>query len=161
MCRALLKSNRNERGERLQDFAEENNHVITNSFFQKAANRYGGGKPQGVWPKPKWFHKSSDRKTIGNCEVITKVEIGSDHRMIRARVEIKKKLTSWVPKIVIAFSPILPNDFWPWRVIINKKLLRPDYCKNVYRTHTILRGKWTLFPLMIVLSLFSTVRSCE
>ena len=27
-----------------------------------------------------------------NCEVITKVDIGSDHRMVRARVEIDKKL---------------------------------------------------------------------
>ena len=28
----------------------------------------------------------------GNCEVITRVDIGSDHRMARARVEINKKL---------------------------------------------------------------------
>ena len=27
----------------------------------------------------------------GNCEIITKVDIGSDHRMVRARVEINKK----------------------------------------------------------------------
>ena len=26
---------------------------------------------------------------MGNCEVITKVDIGSDHRMVRAKVEIK------------------------------------------------------------------------
>ena len=32
--------NRNERGERLLDFAEENNLVVTNSLFFKAANRY-------------------------------------------------------------------------------------------------------------------------
>ena len=31
--------NRNERGERLLDLAEETNLVVTNSFFQKAANR--------------------------------------------------------------------------------------------------------------------------
>ena len=29
---------------------------------------------------------------MGNCEVITQVDTGSDHRMIRARVDIKKKL---------------------------------------------------------------------
>ena len=28
-----------------------------------------------------------------NCEVITKVDIGSNHRMVRARVEIDIKLT--------------------------------------------------------------------
>ena len=29
-----------------------------------------------------------------NCEVITKVDVGSNHRMVRARVEIDKKLIS-------------------------------------------------------------------
>ena len=31
---------RNERSQRLLDFTEENNLEITNSFFQKATNRY-------------------------------------------------------------------------------------------------------------------------
>ena len=45
--------NRNERGERVLDVAEENNLVITNSLFLKAANTdTGHGKPQGVGPKP-------------------------------------------------------------------------------------------------------------
>ena len=39
------------------------------------------------------FILSSDRKIVRNCEVITKVDIGSDHRMVRARAEIDKKLT--------------------------------------------------------------------
>ena len=38
------------------------------------------------------FIMSSDRKIVGNGEVITKVDIGSDRRMARARVEINKKL---------------------------------------------------------------------
>ena len=38
------------------------------------------------------FILSSDWKIVQNCEVITKVDIGSDHRMVRARVEIDKKL---------------------------------------------------------------------
>ena len=29
---------------------------------------------------------------MGNCEVVTKVGMGSAHRMVRARVEIDKKL---------------------------------------------------------------------
>ena len=32
--------NRNEREERLLDFAEENNLIVTNSLFLKAANGY-------------------------------------------------------------------------------------------------------------------------
>ena len=29
---------------------------------------------------------------MGNCEVITKLDNGSDHRMVRARVDMNKKL---------------------------------------------------------------------
>ena len=29
---------------------------------------------------------------MGNCEVIAKVDIGSDHKMVRVRVEINKQL---------------------------------------------------------------------
>ena len=35
---------------------------------------------------------SSDWKIVRNFEVISKVDIGSDHRMVRARVEINKRL---------------------------------------------------------------------
>ena len=85
--------NRNERGERLLDFAEENNLVVTNSLFFKAANRYWTWEaPGGVTKNQIDFILSSDRKIVQNCGVITKVDIGSDHRMVRARVEIDKKL---------------------------------------------------------------------
>ena len=85
--------NRNERGERLLDFAEENNLVVTNSFFFKAANRYWTWEASGGVTKNKIdFILSSDQKIVRNCEVITKLDIGSDHRMLRARAEIDKKL---------------------------------------------------------------------
>ena len=38
------------------------------------------------------FVLSSDWKIVRNCEVITKVDIGSDHQVVRARVEMDKKL---------------------------------------------------------------------
>ena len=38
------------------------------------------------------FILSSDRKIVRNCEAITKVDIGGDYRMVRARVNIDKKL---------------------------------------------------------------------
>ena len=85
--------NRNERGEKLLDFAEENNLVITNSFFLKAANRYWTWEATGGVTKNQTdFILPSDRKIVRNCEVINKVDIGSNHRMVRARVEIDKKL---------------------------------------------------------------------
>ena len=85
--------NKNERGERLLDFAEENNLVVTNSLFFKAANRYWTLEaPGGVTKNQIDFILSSDWKIVRNCEVIAKVDIGSDHRMVRARVEMDKKL---------------------------------------------------------------------
>ena len=86
--------NRNERGERLLDFAEENNLVVTNSLFLKAANRYWTWEaPGGVTKNQTDFILSSDWKIMGNCEAITQVDICSDHRMVRARVEINKLMT--------------------------------------------------------------------
>ena len=85
--------NRNERRERLLDFAEENNLLGTNPFFQREANRYWSWEaPEGMTKNQNDFIPFSDRKIVGNCEVITKVDIFNDYRMVRARVEINKKL---------------------------------------------------------------------
>ena len=47
------------------DFAEENNLVITNSFFLKAANRYWTWQaPGGVTKNQIDFILSSDRKIV-------------------------------------------------------------------------------------------------
>ena len=86
--------NRKERREKLLDFAEENNWVVTNSFLQKTANRYWTWEaPGGMTKNQIDFILSSDRRIVGNCEIITEVDIGSDHRMVRARIEINK--TQW------------------------------------------------------------------
>ena len=85
--------NRNERVERLLDLTEENSLVVTNSFFLTTANRYWTWEaPGGATKNQTDFILSSDRQIVRNCEVITKVVIGSDHRMVRARVEIDKKV---------------------------------------------------------------------
>ena len=76
----LGTGNRNERGEKLLDFAEENNLVVTNSIFLKAANIYWTWEDPGCVTKNQIdFILSSDRKSVRNCEVIIKVDIGSDH----------------------------------------------------------------------------------
>ena len=84
---------KNERGERLINFAEEKRLFIANTFFEKNKNRYW------TWESPKGEHKNqidfilcSEKTTIEDCEVITKVDVGSDHRMVRARLKINKKL---------------------------------------------------------------------
>ena len=66
----LGRGNRNERGERLLDFVEENNLVITNSIFLKAANRYWTWEDPGCVTKNQIdFILSSDWKSVRNCEV--------------------------------------------------------------------------------------------
>ena len=66
----------------------------------KAAHRYWTWKaPGGVTKNQIDFILSSDGKIVGNCEVITKVDIGSDHRMVRARVEKDKKKLMRLKKI--------------------------------------------------------------
>ena len=71
-------------GGRLLDSVKENNLAVTNSLFLKAANRYW------TWEAPGGVTKN--QTDVGNCEVITKVDIGSDPRMVRAIEEINKKL---------------------------------------------------------------------
>ena len=91
----VRNGNRNERGGRLLDFAEENNLVVPNSFFLKSANRHCAWEaPRDVTQNQIDFILSSDRKIEGNCEVIIKVDISRNHRMVRASVEMNKKLMS-------------------------------------------------------------------
>ena len=82
-----------ERGERLINFAEEKRLFIANTFFGKNKNRYW------TWESLNGEHKNqidfilcSEKTTIKDCEVITKVDVGSDHRMVRAKLKINMKL---------------------------------------------------------------------
>ena len=49
------------------------------------------GSPWGH-DKKYFFTLSSDRKIVGKSEVITKVDSGSDHRRVRAKVEVNNKI---------------------------------------------------------------------
>ena len=84
---------RNERGERLLDFATENRFFITNTFFEKPASRYW------TWDSPGSNYKNqidfiltTDKMIFQNTEILTRVDIGSDHRMLRGKVKLNKKL---------------------------------------------------------------------
>ena len=137
--------NRNERVEKLQDFAEENNLVVTNSLFFKAANRYWTWEaPGGVTKNQIDFILSSDRKTVRNCVVITKVDIGSDHRMVRARVEIGKKLMR--PKRIQKQKPyrldlrVLEKLTTPFRIELKNRFdTLKDEEPSIEKMNTVLR----------------------
>ncbi|KAK3789926.1 hypothetical protein RRG08_004038 [Elysia crispata] len=85
---------RNERGEKLIDFCTANRLFVTNSFFKKPRPRYWTWEsPGGDYKNQIDFILTTDKTTIQNTEIITKVDIGSDHRMVRSRMTINKKLT--------------------------------------------------------------------
>ncbi|KAK3788510.1 hypothetical protein RRG08_053137 [Elysia crispata] len=74
---------RNERGEKLIDFCTANRLFVTNSFFKKPRPRYWTWEsPGGDYKNQIDFILTTDKTTIQNTEIITKVDIGSDHRMV-------------------------------------------------------------------------------
>lgn len=84
---------RNERGDMLLEFAAQQGLVIANTYFKKNKNRYWTWEsPDGNTKNQIDFILSSQRGIVEDCGVITNVDIGSDHRMIRARIHINRKL---------------------------------------------------------------------
>ena len=84
---------RNDRGERLIEFAEEHKLVIANTLFKKAPNRYWTWESPGAIAKNMIdFALSNKREIVTDCGVITMADKGSDHRMIRIKIKINKKL---------------------------------------------------------------------
>ena len=96
---------RNERGDRLIEFAEEHNLTIANTLFQKQhkktnkqtnkqkKTRYWTWEPpDGETRNQIHFTLSSQRGILTNCEVITKADIGSDYRLVRMTLRINLRL---------------------------------------------------------------------
>ncbi|XP_072025155.1 craniofacial development protein 2-like [Amphiura filiformis] len=84
---------RNRRGEMLLEFAAEQKLIIANTFFKKDKKRYWTWEsPNGVTRNQIDFILCSQKGIVNNCEVITKVDIASDHRMVRATICINTKL---------------------------------------------------------------------
>ncbi|XP_072048312.1 uncharacterized protein [Amphiura filiformis] len=84
---------RNKRGEMLLEFAAQHKLVTGNTFFKKNKNRYWAWEsPDGHTRNQIDFILSSQRGIIQDCGVITNVDIGSDHRMVRAKLHISKRL---------------------------------------------------------------------
>ncbi|XP_033103855.1 craniofacial development protein 2-like [Anneissia japonica] len=71
---------RNRRGERLTEFAVEQKLIITNKLFKKNKKRYWKWEsPNGLTKNQIDFIMTSQRGIVKNCEVITTVDIVSDH----------------------------------------------------------------------------------
>ena len=83
----------NAKGERLLQFAIEENLCIGNTFFQKPLSRYW------TWESPNRQARNlidhimaGQRGMVLNCEVISTVDVGSDHRIVREKIMVSKKL---------------------------------------------------------------------
>ncbi|GFR76387.1 endonuclease-reverse transcriptase [Elysia marginata] len=84
---------RNERGQRLLDFAAENKLYITNTFYQKPKSRYWTWESPGQQYRNQIdFILSTDKPLFENTEVITSIDVGSDHRMVRGKIMLNKTL---------------------------------------------------------------------
>ena len=71
----------------------EHNFIIANTLFQKPKNRsWTWESPDRETRNQTDFTSSSQRGIVTNCDVITKANIGSDHRLIRMTLRIKKTL---------------------------------------------------------------------
>ncbi len=84
---------RNKRGEMLLKFAAQQKLLVANSYFKKKGDRHWTWEsPDGNTKNKIDFILASQRGILQNCGVITKVDIGSDHRMVRAKVTLNRKL---------------------------------------------------------------------
>ena len=84
---------RNERGDPLNEFAEDHKPIITNTLFQEPKNRYWTlESPDGETRNQIDFALSSQRGIVTNYEVITKAGIGSVHRLVRMTLRMNTRL---------------------------------------------------------------------
>ena len=82
----------NDRGDCLIEFAEEHKLIVANTLFQTLKHRYWTWEsPDGETRNQIDFSMNSQRGILSNCKAITKADIGSDHRLVRMTLKIKKK----------------------------------------------------------------------
>ena len=85
---------RNRRGDMILEFAAQHKLIVANSLFKKTEDRYWTREaPMEIQRIKIEYILTSQRGIIQNCEVITKVDMGSDHRMVRAKIHVSKKKT--------------------------------------------------------------------
>ena len=83
---------RNERGDRLMDYVASRNLIIGNTWFKKSKNRYWTWEsPNGETHNMIDYIICDNKGSLMDVGVITKVDVGSDHRFLRAKVRINKK----------------------------------------------------------------------
>ena len=104
--------NRNLRGERMAAFAESKKLYVMNSFFEKPLEKRWTWKSNmtKVPDSEIDYILCNKRRLITNVEVLSKTELVnlSDHKMVRATLDINMKMRKYRPQT--SSSRILDND---------------------------------------------------
>ncbi len=79
---------RNERGTRLVQFAISKNLKIANTFYKKRKNKKRSWQSPNETTRNEIDYILVNKNIIQDVNVIQMVNIGSDHRMVRSRVEM-------------------------------------------------------------------------
>ena len=83
---------RNERGEKLIQFAEEHNLRILNTFYKKPnTSKWTWRSPDGKTKNEIDFILSNSREGVRNVQVLNGLKFDSDHRMVMATIRSKGK----------------------------------------------------------------------
>ena len=84
---------RNDRGEKLTNFTLNNNLKIANTFSKKRdGRRWTWESPDGRTKNEIDFIITEKLNIIKNISTMNKIDVGSDHRFLRARIELDTKL---------------------------------------------------------------------
>ena len=84
---------RNERGAELSQFCEHNGINITSTFFRKPKERkWTWRSPNGKVLNEIDYIMSARKESIKNVNTLVRFNAGSDHRLLRAEVDVKHKI---------------------------------------------------------------------
>jgi len=125
---------RNERGQTLMNFLEQQKLYAMNTFYKKKVNR------KWTWISPNKEHKneidyilSNNKRIFKDVSVINYVGAGSDHRMVRAKITIDKKwertkIARNIPTLID--TTLLKEKSMEYRIKLKEKLNQThDYNK--------------------------------
>lgn len=83
---------RNERGEKLVQFAQEHKLKIANTFFKKMpSSKWTWRSPDGNTKNEIDYILSDNQRTIRDIQVVANLKFSTDHRMVRAKMKIERR----------------------------------------------------------------------
>jgi len=84
---------RNDRGDRLLEFADSRGFKIMNTFFKKKASRkWTWRSPNGTTKNEIDFILTNKPTIVKDVSVLNRFNTGSDHRLVRAKLHINFRL---------------------------------------------------------------------